>query len=849
MELKKLTDCFNQNINNLTHLQPNLKKNIYAYKNINNKVNNYQVRLNYLYSHKNNNVIPNHLEQIDKKIYYTLDNNYFNEHEMPNFLKSFSSKLLNLQIKITHWKLYKLKKDLEKELNNIKIINCDLAKNLEELCTKYSLDFCKMKNNLLNKKTILRNTKNNGTSYNYPNPRSYFNNNLIKYNELYLNNWCINLSNTHIPQNIMNFLSLGHNFNLNIDTNNNDIKNIIVDLEYALKLSDSQFNLYYMRNTINNLLTNYINKNKHKINKSIDPLEKQINNDALSTKIFLKNNTHLIITKADKCNKTVILTNEQYLEKMNSHLDDKTTYIKIRKTPDDKKNEIKKEYNKLISELHKKNYINNTEKTKLNINNCTIARINGLPKIHKKNTPIRPIINAINSPTEKIAEFINPSLNFLNNNNPYDIKNSSELIEKLKNISLNKDDRLISLDIISLFTNIPLNELYRLILKKWSLIEPYTNIKCKNTYLNIIKFICSNNYFTFNNILYRQVNGVPMGGKMSTNLSGILVNNLLDDFLQKNLITPKFTCKYVDDILMIINKEDCDKILNEVNKMNKNIQFTLELEKNMQINYLDLTIIRNNNKVTTKWFEKDIKDKQILNYLSNHPKSQKINTVRNLINRAIKLTNHEHIKEIKKYIFNKLQINLYPHKLIKDIWNSSYYNNMNINKKENNNTNNNTKYVSLTYIKDLTESINTVFKKENINDIRFGNKPNHKIKKIYHTNTYDKIKKFEQTNIVYKINCNDCDKVYIGETKQNLSQRLKQHDYDIRTKKENTAIAEHCKNENHKIDLNNITIIDKEKNTTKRKLLEAFHISKNKRSINYKTDSLELNKFYANIKI
>ena len=39
----------------------------------------------------------------------------------------------------------------------------------------------------------------------------------------------------------------------------------------------------------------------------------------------------------------------------------------------------------------------------------------------------------------------------------------------------------------------------------------------------------------------------------------------------------------------------------------------------------------------------------------------------------------------------------------------------------------------------------------------------------------DKIKKEELANVVYQINCKDCDHSYVGQTKRKLKTRLKEH--------------------------------------------------------------------------
>ncbi|KAI4476868.1 hypothetical protein M0804_013195 [Polistes exclamans] len=68
-----------------------------------------------------------------------------------------------------------------------------------------------------------------------------------------------------------------------------------------------------------------------------------------------------------------------------------------------------------------------------------------------------------------------------------------------------------------------------------------------------------------------------------------------------------------------------------------------------------------------------------------------------------------------------------------------------------------------------------------------------KIKSIY-TKLKDKVDKFEKSNLVYKIPC-ECEKSYIGQTKQKLKKRLDQHKNDCKpiniSKTNTTALAEH----------------------------------------------------------
>ena len=61
------------------------------------------------------------------------------------------------------------------------------------------------------------------------------------------------------------------------------------------------------------------------------------------------------------------------------------------------------------------------------------------------------------------------------------------------------------------------------------------------------------------------------------------------------------------------------------------------------------------------------------------------------------------------------------------------------------------------------------------------------------------------TDVIYKIPCNDCEDVFIGETKLLLSERLNQHARDVRQRKENTALAKHAVEEGHNFNTSDVT--------------------------------------------
>ena len=90
-----------------------------------------------------------------------------------------------------------------------------------------------------------------------------------------------------------------------------------------------------------------------------------------------------------------------------------------------------------------------------------------------------------------------------------------------------------------------------------------------------------------------------MGNPLSPLLAEIFMNNL-EDIISKHPLFKKciYWHRYVDDILVCFNGtyRQIDTFLQYLNTVHPNIKFTMELESNNSINFLDLTLKKFNNR-------------------------------------------------------------------------------------------------------------------------------------------------------------------------------------------------------------------------------------------------------------
>ena len=392
---------------------------------------------------------------------------------------------------------------------------------------------------------------------------------------------------------------------------------------------------------------------------------------------------------------------------------------------------------------------------------------------------------------------------------------------------------------------------YKIIEKNWQLISKVTNIPLK-LFLKITKFCIEEaSYFKFDNCFYKQKKGLAMGSPASPILADIILVDILDETISQLGYDPQLVIKYVDDILMIIPRSETENTLTTLNSINENIKFTLEYSDNNKIPYLDILIIKcDNGKVLTDYYQKPTSSGRILNFKSNHPMLQKTGTAYGLISRIYTLSSAQFIKNNTKLIYKILNNNNYPNNLINKLINK--YNNKNVTK----NTNNTaikpttiTKYHGLIYEKHLTENINKLLRKQDPG-IKLGFKPNNTVGQI-HNNPKQAIDKLKKNGIVYEIQCEDCNKTYIGQTGQLLKNRMAGHKSDFKlknTKTDHTAATQHMIDTHHIFNIKTPTILHSKNHFFKRQILETLYIHKNReKTVNIRSDLDKMQPAYTQL--
>ncbi|XP_069354553.1 uncharacterized protein [Maniola hyperantus] len=362
----------------------------------------------------------------------------------------------------------------------------------------------------------------------------------------------VNLSSVPIEENVLNALSKGLNFALT--PRNIPIESIVCSIEDTI-----------VRNSIPAREAECLRQDIATFLRRAKLPQSNINREDRTALLDIRNNKDILILPADKGNATVIVDTEVYEDKINQLLADTNTYKKVNYNPTAR---TTNKIIKLLQALNDKNLL-----SQLRPHNSTSPKIYGLPKIHKLNWPLRPIVSQIDSPTYKVSRHMATILKPFTGNTSSHVRDSRHFVHLIKNETISDTEIMVSFDVESLFTNIPVDEASQLIadfLKKSGAPTGYSDLS---------EFCLKNGYFSWRGDYYLQVDGVAMGSPIAPVAANIFMEWVEGELLEKMPEKPRRWLRYVDDIFAIVNKEELSQVFQNLNGLHRKVHFTIEEEK------------------------------------------------------------------------------------------------------------------------------------------------------------------------------------------------------------------------------------------------------------------------------
>ena len=331
----------------------------------------------------------------------------------------------------------------------------------------------------------------------------------------------------------------------------------------------------------------------------------------------LQRRSDIVIKPADKGSAVVVMDRDHYVSEAERQLNDSTYYELLDHDPTD---EFAKKVSEAVEEMFDDGYITEKNMRYLIVDQPKAGRFYLLPKIHKAGNPGRPIVSANGHPTEKISEFVDLHLQPHVNSLPSYLKDTTDYLRKLQESGpIPPETLLVSLDVTSLYTNIPHEDGIRACKEAWEerpAKDPPTEILVK-----LLTLILKCNNFEFKGKHYLQVQGTAMGTKMAPAYANIFMGRLEGQLLRSVSLKPFSWFRFIDDVDMkwTHGPENLEIFLQEANSFHPTIRFTAEVSNEEHV-FLDTKSRLVGNSIDVDLYTKPTDTHQYLLPLSCHPK-------------------------------------------------------------------------------------------------------------------------------------------------------------------------------------------------------------------------------------
>ena len=419
---------------------------------------------------------------------------------------------------------------------------------------------------------------------------------------------------------------------------------------------------------------------------------------------------------------------------------------------------------------------------------CVPPKFYGLPKIHKPDTPLRPIVSSCGSVTYGVAKELAKILKPLVGKSPHHITSTQDFVEQARQIKLEPGECLSSYDVSALFTSVPIDPALNIIkdlLDNDTTLKEKTVMEVGNIIL-LLEFCLKNTYFSFQDQFYEQVEGAAMGSPVSP-----IVANLYMEYLEQKALSTaphplRFWHRFVDDTFVIHKEANKQGFLQHINSVDPSIRFTIENNKeDGSIPFLD-TIVK--------------------------PEADGCLSITGC--RKSTLTKCKY----PKWALEKVEKTLSR--------SSRQVNDGGTNNAQsaNHEVQQNKGHIIIPYTQGLCESIKKICGRYGIQTPVKGGRT---IKNLL-VSPKDKDPMVNQSGAIYWYQCGDlsCDDEYIGETSRTFGERYKEH------LKPPSAIHHHSNQTGHTTNQNNFQIIGREGHNLARNIKESIYIRVNNPTLN-----------------
>ena len=556
----------------------------------------------------------------------------------------------------------------------------------------------------------------------------------------------------------------------------------------------------------------------------------------------------LIIVGSDKTKRTLLLDREVYVHLGEMFLSDTLQYAPATMGDVNKTLQLS---HQLLKKVGARLRVGTSQKDKLLQYDAKPANMSFLIKDHKNpvstilangeeinSYPLRPIASVHGTAMDTIDWILQPILTELAKLVPANLEDAAQFIQSLEELPPPKAHctyKYFSLDVVNLYPSVPVDVGVRVVTRLLNL-HPEVDLfgLHKEDVVELLNGVCYNYYVGFNNKVYHQEKGVPMGARFAPPFAIILMHHIETLALAKLPIRlkPKLYYRYIDDIIMVLEvpstaseASTTDKVLETFNAVHRNIQFTLETpDEKGKIAFLDTLFWYNGERWVTQWYQKALHSGNMVNALSHLPERAKFNILVNRFRNVVSRTNsQEGLSEGIARIARQMIWNGYT----RDTVNSALWAYIRTQRAPTNNKQFANRLESGImcrlpfYSQTITDQIQRIcrMRAPGNNQLVLIQKKSTDLRQVTNSNTnvaqcaggrnaghcplcplLPRGVKCSRRGVIYQFACKQCDALYIGKTNTTIRERVLRHSRDLNQWDVNSPLVAHlrvCVNSGH----------------------------------------------------
>ena len=242
------------------------------------------------------------------------------------------------------------------------------------------------------------------------------------------------------------------------------------------------------------------------------------------------------------------------------------------------------------------------------------------------------------------------------------VKDSFKFSEAVRSARLPTDGYMCSFDVVGLFTNVPLEEVIDICadaLFRNDNIDMELTTLTEDSFKELTRLATSGVEFSFNDKIYRQTDGVEMGSPLGPALANIFVGFYEKIILEEEY--PRMYFRFVDDVFSYFaNQSRSVEFFDQLNGLHEALRFTQGGEQECSLPFLDVKVSRTDDGIITSMYHKTTFTGPYTPWDLFSTTSYKINLVRSLTNRVLRICSPSVIGEELKTLRTILSKSGYP---------------------------------------------------------------------------------------------------------------------------------------------------------------------------------------------